>query len=37
MMAINIGAEAPVVCKAGRSSGGGTNRRFIRVTPLRLQ
>jgi hypothetical protein len=37
MMAINIGAEAPVVCKAGLSSGGGTNRRFIRIIPLRLQ
>jgi hypothetical protein len=37
MMAINIGAGAPVVFKDGRSSGRGTNRRLIRITPLRLQ
>jgi hypothetical protein len=38
MMVIKIGAEASdVVLEDGRLSGLGTDRRFIRITPLPLQ
>jgi hypothetical protein len=38
MMTIKIGTGAwDVVLEDGRSSGGGTDRRFIWITPLPLQ